>query len=399
MPSPIPPSRIDQAAIRLPEPGEEALAHSHALVEVVRQELEERGGRMPFDRYMELALYAPGLGYYTAGARKFGAAGDFVTAPEVSPLFGRCLARQAQQVLLETGGDLLEFGAGTGRLAADLLAELERLDSLPERYRIVDLSPDLRERQRATLAAELPHLLDRIVWLDGFPESGFRGVVVANELLDAMPVHRFRIEGDEIREQFVEWSNGHLVSGWDSIQSPGLETAVAGLELAPVEPYESEINLRAAPWLQELAGVLTAGAVLLIDYGYPRPEYYHPQRSSGTLMCYYRHRAHVDPLLYPGLQDITAHVDFSAPAKVGPAAGLAVGGFTTQAHFLLACGLDRMVADSDPNDVRAHLALVQGVKRLTLPSEMGERFKVLALSRGLEAPLLGFGGRDLRDRL
>jgi SAM-dependent MidA family methyltransferase len=397
---PIPPVRIDQAATRLPEPGEEALAHSHALVEVLRQELEGRGGRLPFDRYMELALYAPGLGYYTAGARKFGAAGDFVTAPEVSPLFGRCLARQAQQVLQALGGgDLLEFGAGTGRLAADLLAELERLESLPERYRIVDLSPDLRERQRATLAAELPHLLDRVVWMDGFPESGFRGVVVANELLDAMPVHRFRIAGAEIREQFVEWGDGHLVGVWDSVQSPGLESAVAGLGLASAEPYESEINLRAVPWVQQLSEVLAAGAVLLIDYGYPRSEYYHPQRTAGTLMCHYRHRSHADPLLYPGLQDITAHVDFTALAEAGPAAGLAVGGFTTQAHFLLACGLDRMVADSDPNDVRAHLALVQGVKRLTLPSEMGERFKVLALSRGIATPLLGFGGRDLRDRL
>ncbi len=400
MPPPIPPARIDQAVTRLPEPGEEALAHSRALVEVVRRELEERGGWMPFDRYMELALYAPGLGYYTAGARKFGAAGDFVTAPEISPLFGRCLARQVQQVLRELGGgDLLEFGAGTGRLVVDLLAELERLDCLPERYRIVDLSPDLRQRQRATLAAELPHLLDRVEWLDEFPAPGFRGVVVANELLDAMPVHRFRLDAEGICEQFVAWEEGHLVSGWDVPRSPGLEAAVAGLGLVPAEPYESEINLRAVPWLQGLSEVLTAGAVLLIDYGYPRSEYYHPQRTAGTLMCHYRHRAHADPLLYPGLQDITAHVDFTALAEAGQAAGLAVGGFTTQAHFLLACGLDRMVADSDPNDVQAHMALVQGVKRLTLPAEMGERFKVLALSRGVAAPLLGFGGRDLRDRL
>ena len=400
MSPPIPPARVDQAAARLPEPGEDASAHSRALLETIRRELEQRGGRMPFDRYMELALYAPGLGYYTAGARKFGAAGDFVTAPEVSPLFGCCLARQAQQVLQALGGgDLLEFGAGTGRLAVDILAELERLDCLPERYRIVDLSPDLRARQRATLAAELPHLLDRVVWMDGFPESGFRGVVVANELLDAMPVHRFRIAGAEIREQFVEWSDGHLAGVWDSIQSPGLEAAVARLGLRSPEPYESEINLRAVPWLQELSEVLMAGAVLLIDYGYPRSEYYHPQRTAGTLMCHYRHRAHADPLLYPGLQDITAHVDFTALAEAGQAAGLALGGFTTQTHFLLACGLDRMVADSDPNDVQAHLTLVQGVKRLTLPSEMGERFKVLALSRGLDAPLLGFAGRDLCDRL
>jgi SAM-dependent MidA family methyltransferase len=384
----------------LPQPAPEALAHSQALLAVIRRELQERGGRMPFDRYMELALYAPGLGYYTAGARKFGAAGDFVTAPEISPLFGRCLARQAQQVFQALGGgELLEFGAGTGRLAADLLAELERLGSLPERYRIVDLSPDLRERQRATLAAEVPHLLERVVWLDGFPEPGFRGVVVANELLDAMPVHRFRIDAEGIREQLVGWEGERLVSGWDSPRSPGLESAVARLRLAPTEPYESEINLRAAPWLLELSRVLAAGAVLLIDYGYPRSEYYHPQRTAGTLMCHYRHRAHSDPLLYPGLQDITAHVDFTALAEAGQAAGLGVSGFTTQAHFLLACGLDRMVADSDPNDTRAHLALVQGVKRLTLPSEMGERFKVLALSRGVDLPLLGFGGRDLRDRL
>jgi SAM-dependent MidA family methyltransferase len=362
--------------------------------------MEQHGGAITFDRFMELALYAPGLGYYTAGASKFGEEGDFVTAPEISPIFGRCLARQSSQIL-ETigGGDILEVGAGTGRLAADLLAELEQQGQLPKRYLILEVSPDLRQRQLQTLQQQVPQLLPLVEWLETLPESGYYGVVVANELLDAMPVNRFRVESSGIREQFIEWGDGHLRHIWGEPQSPGLKQAVVDLGVELEEGYESELNMRAPSWLQEIATWLEAGGLLLIDYGYSRTEYYHPQRSAGTLMCHYRHRAHHDPLLYPGLQDITAHVDFTAIAERGQAVGLEVSGYTTQANFLIGCGLDQMVAEVDPNETARFLDMMQGVKRLTLPTEMGERFKVLALTKGVEQPLIGFGVRDWRERL
>ncbi len=391
-----PPTSITE----LPEPTAEAVAHSEQLVATMRQEMERQGGTIAFDRYMELALYAPGLGYYTAGASKFGEEGDFVTAPEISPIFGRCLARQSGQILHSIGGgDLLEVGAGTGRLAADLLAELEQQGQLPGRYLILEVSPDLRQRQQQTLQQQIPQLLPLVEWLDTLPDSGFSGVVLANELLDAMPVHRFRVEGSGIMEQFVEWSSDHLRLVWREPESPGLEQAVDALGVELTAGYESELNMRAPSWLQEMAGRLKAGAMLLIDYGYTRAEYYHPQRSTGTLMCHYRHRAHPDPLLYPGLQDITAHVDFTAIAERAQAVGLEVSGYTTQANFLIGCGLDQMVAEVDPNETSHFLDMMQGVKRLTLPTEMGERFKVMALTRGVEQPLIGFGVRDWRERL
>ena len=383
----------------LPAPDPDARRHGRRVIEVIHDEMEGRDGIIPFDRYMELALYAPGLGYYSAGSRKFGASGDFITAPEISPVFARCLAGQCQQVLAELGtGDLLEFGAGSGLLAADLLAEFDNLGQLPQRYLILELSPDLRARQRQTLLDRVPRLAQRVQWLEHLPETGFRGVVVANELLDAMPVHRFRIADGEILEQFVVWSREGFASLWASPVEAQLKTALIDLA-ARREDFESEINLRAGPWLSALSTSFEAGLVLLIDYGYSGSEYYLPERNRGTLMCHYRHRAHTDPLRYPGLQDITAHVDFSRTARAAQTAGFSVAGYATQAFFLMGCGLDRLVAASDPNDLRAHLDLVQGVKRLTLPSEMGERFKVLALSKKIRQPLIGFGMQDLRSRL
>lgn len=386
----------------LPRPSAEAWEHSLRLGRLVRGEILAAGGRIPFDRYMELALYAPGLGYYVAGSRKFGPEGDFVTAPEVSPLFGQCLAAQCEQVLAELGGgDILEFGAGSGRLAADLLGELERRGALPSRYLILELSPELRRRQQDLLARELPGLQGRVHWLQTIPD-GLRGLILANEVLDAMPVQRFRIAADGPQEEFVTWGEEGPESRFGPPLSPGLSTAIEGLategvELAP--GYHSEINLRLGPWLQAVAAGLAAGAALLIDYGYPRREFFHPQRAMGTLMCHYRHRAHADPYCLPGLQDITAHVDFTAVAEAGTAAGLTLAGYTTQAHFLFGCGLDGLMARSDPTRVAAHLDQVQGVRRLILPNEMGESFKVLALSRGLDQPLIGFGFQDLRGRL
>ncbi len=383
----------------LPAPDAEARRHSQRLIEAIRSELNRRGGTIPFDRFMELALYAPGLGYYTAGARKFGAAGDFVTAPEISPVFAHCLARQCQQVLAGLGaGDLLEFGAGSGKLAADLLAELEALGQLPQRYLILELSAELRGRQQATIAARVPQLVGRVQWLEQLPDQGFRGVVLANELLDAMPVHRFRITNGRVLEQFVTWRREGFAMLWDTPEDQLLETPLTGLA-SQRDDYESEINLRAGPWIKALGKRFEAGLVLLIDYGYTGLEYYHPQRDRGTLMCHYRHRAHSNPFRYPGLQDITAHVDFSRLAEAAVEAGFSIDGYATQAFFLMGCGLDRLVAESDPEDIRAHLALVQGVKRLTLPSEMGERFKVLGLGKGIWEPLIGFGMQDLRQRL
>ncbi|MEA3273920.1 MAG: SAM-dependent methyltransferase [Pseudomonadota bacterium] len=389
---------------RTPEsdaPDAAAGAHSRRLEALIRKEAQGRGGLLPFDRYMELALYAPGLGYYVSGTRKFGPQGDFVTAPELSPLFGRCIANQCREVLEALGGaDLLEFGAGSGVLAAEVLATLEGVGVLPNRYLILELSPELRERQRSLLAERVPRLLERVSWLDGLP-GGFRGVVLANEVLDAMPVHRFRVDDSgSAAEIFVRSVDGR----WEELaaepQSPGLEAAVRELQsdgLAVDAGYASEINLRLCPWLAALAEATERGLVLLIDYGYPRREYYQADRSGGTLMCHYRHRAGTDPYRHVGLRDITAHVDFSALAAGGRAAGFESVGYTTQAHFLIGCGLDRLLAETALDD--GSMDLLLGAKQLVLPAAMGERFQVLGLAKGLTGPWCGFSVRDLSGRL
>ncbi len=386
--------------LKLPQPGADARIHSELLCNHIRQEMERAGGRLLFDRFMELCLYAPGLGYYVAGSRKFGEGGDFVTAPEVSSIFARCLARQCAQVFEQiAAGDLLEFGAGTGAMAADVLVELELLGALPERYLILELSPDLRLRQQETLEDRAPHLRYKVQWLERMPAPGFNGVILANEVMDAMPVQRFRMESGKVCEQFVRMDGDSFGLFWDDPATPGLAEAVADLGLELDDGYESELNMRATHWIHELGGRLDTGAILLIDYGYPRAEYYHPQRSEGTLMCYYRHRTHSDPLLLPGLQDITAHVDFTAMAEAGLKAGLEIGGYSTQALFLMSSGLDEILAASDPNEVEDHMQLAQEIRRLTLPTGMGEQFKVLGLTKGLDQPLIGFGMRDQRERL
>ncbi len=366
-------------------------------------QVADAGGVLPFDRFMEAALYAPGLGYYVNGRRKFGAAGDFVTAPEVSPLFSRCLARQTAECLASLqGGSVLEVGAGSGRMAADLLAELEACGALPARYLILDLSPSLRHTQYETIRRKVPHLLDLVDWLDRLPADGFRGVLLANELLDAMPVHRFRRAGGAWQELGVGCEEGVFADRWTGVRSPGMEQALAALWSDPAsvaEGYSSEINLRLAPWLQAVGASMAAGYLILIDYGYTRREYYHPERSQGTLICHFRHRALSDPYALPGLQDMTANVDFTALARAAVGQGFELAGYTTQAHFLLNNGLDQMVAASDPRDLKRHLGLMQGVKKLTLPGEMGERFKVMALARGVPAALGGFRSRDMRGRL
>jgi SAM-dependent MidA family methyltransferase len=402
MPSPVETSPLLPEALGPYAPEESA--HVARMVQLLSAEAAHSRGPLPFDRYMELALYAPGAGYYVAGARKFGRAGDFVTAPDISPLFGRSLALQCLEVLDALGGgEIFEFGAGAGSMAIDLLGELERRDALPGAYRILEVSGELRERQRAAFAERAPHLLGLVSWTDDLPGRGFRGVVLGNELLDAMPVHRFRRVADGVEEMHVAiQDDGGLAPCWLPAGAPALEPAVARLERrlgALPEGYLSEVNLRLAPWLGALGERVDAGLVLLIDYGYAAREYYHPERRTGTLVCHFRHRAHADPLVLPGLQDITANVDFSAVAEAGARAGFGVCGYATQAHFLIGCGIDELLAASDPADVAAHLEQVQGVKLLTLPSEMGERFKAIGLARDLDTPLRGFRMRDLRDRL
>ncbi|RJQ45627.1 MAG: SAM-dependent methyltransferase [Gammaproteobacteria bacterium] len=380
----------------LPAPDAESLEVSRRLVELIRSEIAGCGGQISFARYMELALYAPGLGYYSAGARKFGASGDFVTAPEISPLFARCVARQCAQVLRELGGgDMLEAGAGSGALACDALQELERMDCLPRHYFILELSAELRARQRALIEQRVPHLAPRVQWLDALPPAGFRGVMFANELLDAMPVHRFRIEESGASELYVTWQDTGFAWRAAKPGSAELEQRIAALDLAP--GFAGEISLSARAWIKSVAELLEAGLILLVDYGFPRRELYHPQRSQGTLLCHYRHRAHGDPFLYPGLQDITAHVDFTAVAGAAHEAGMRVAGYATQANFLLSCGLAEMAADTV--DTRTRVLAAQQVRRLTLPDEMGEVFKAIALTRGLDAPLLGFAFKDDRARL
>lgn len=378
-----------------------------ALLQEMRRrlaaEIAAAGGALPFDRYMEIALYAPGLGYYVNQRRKFGEAGDFVTAPEVSPLFGRCIARQVGECLHRLGGgDVLEVGAGSGRLAADLLSELEARGALPRRYCILELGPSLKQAQRQTLQAAVPHLMDRVHWLDGLPLKAFSGVLIGNELLDAMPVHRFRRHAGAWQELAVGGDETALYDAWGPLRSPGLAQLLDRLWAdgeAPDDGYSSEVNMRLAPWLRAVAAGMTRGYLLLVDYGYTRREYYHPERRQGTLLCHFRHRAYADPYRLPGLQDMTANVDFTALARAALDAGFALAGYTTQAHFLIDSGLDELLQDADPGDLKGHLRRMQGVKRLTLPSEMGERFKVMALARAADPVLSGFRSRDLRERL
>lgn len=388
----------------LPPPSPEARSHSQRLQELICAEIRANGGALDFARYMELALYAPGLGYYSAGSRKFGAAGDFVTAPEISPLFSRCLARQCRQILADIGGgDILEFGAGSGVMAADVLLELERLESLPRRYLILELSAELRQRQRETLAQRAPRLADYVTWLDTLPQR-FEGVVLANEVLDAMPVHRVRLLADGRDAVLnVVWTGSGFAWHEGPVQDPRLKRAAAAIRalLGPNldHAYDTEISLAAPAWVASVAAVLGRGAVLIVDYGFPAHEFYHPQRSGGTLMCHYRHRAHADPLILPGLQDLTAHLDFTAVAEAADAVGLRVAGYTTQAYFLLGCGLEALLAEVGPDDTAQYFERVQQVKKLTLPSEMGELFKVMALTRGVDLSLDGFRLHDQRARL
>jgi SAM-dependent MidA family methyltransferase len=393
------------SATTLPQLNADELAHSQRVVEHIRAFMQQQGGVIGFDAWMRLALYAPGLGYYSAGAAKLGSSGDFVTAPEMGSLFARCLARQCAEVLQVTGGEILELGAGSGRMAADVLTELAAIDSLPERYSILEVSADLAERQRARIA-ELPAgLAARVQWLDRWPERVMRGVVLANEVLDAMPVERFilraRPDGIDVRALGVGL-NGDKFEWRETSPTPELMHAVADIvEALPLplpDGYASEVCLAFQPWMASLAAQIETGVALLIDYGLPRAHLYHPDRATGTLRCHFRHRAHSDPFINVGLQDITAWVDFTRVAEAADSAGLEVLGFASQAAFLIGAGMESLLSTEmqlAAEDTRQQARLAGEARRLLLPGEMGEIFKVIALGRGYESPLTGFSTQTL----
>jgi SAM-dependent MidA family methyltransferase len=396
-----------------PVPGPEALQHSARLVELIRRDISAQGGWISFARYMELALYTPGLGYYTAGAHKFGAAGDFITAPELSPLFGHTLARQVAEIMAHSAPHILELGAGSGKLAADMLAELERLGSLPDSYSILEVSADLRERQLSLLRERLPHLLERIEWLNALPVQ-FSGAIVANEVLDALPVHlvHWYVGRDSSRHRGIVGMNPDLQNHERTIYERGVsiddnsfiwqehpidDAALlhAAQQISVPDDYVSDICLAARGLVNSLAQLLQQGSIIFIDYGYGARDFYHPQRNNGTLMCHYRHHAHSDPFYLPGLQDITAHVNFTDIAECGIDAGLELLGYTSQAFFLINCGITELLHGTSPENLRDYLPLSAQLQKLTSPAEMGESFKVLALGKGMDASLRGFTRGDL----
>lgn len=406
MPHPAPPTDNRQSATAVPPDDAAAHAQSTRLLALIADEMKAHGGWMSFARYMELCLYAPGLGYYSGPARKLGSgpqdASDFVTAPEMSPLFGRCVARQLAEICAASAPHILEFGAGSGALAAHMLAELERLDALPERYAILDLSADLRARQRATLEAQVPHLLPRVIWLDALPER-IEGAVVANEVLDAMPVDVVVAAGDRWLERGVALDTAGQLSFADRDIDADSKLSDAALHhLGPAENfspgYVTEIGRAACGFVTSVAERLAgqAGALLFVDYGFPARELYHPQRTGGTLMAHLRHRAHPDVLVWPGVQDITAHVNFSAVAETARAAGLELLGYTNQAHFLINCGITDLL-EGAPGSA-AWLRQTNALQRLVSEAEMGELFKVMALGCGLSPALPGLSGFVRGDR-
>lgn len=377
--------------MKLPSPDPVEVAHSDTLSAYIRDEIDAKGGCIPFARFMEMALYTPGLGYYSAGKYKFGKSGDYVTAPEISSLFAATLANLCEQILsVIPGADILEVGAGSGRFAKDLLLELEKRACLPEKYYILEVSADLRLRQMEMFSSHCPQFLSRIQWLDSLDDIEIRGIILGNEVLDALPVHVFRIENDTIKERMIAWDHSHFVSQFEKPLTPSLKEKVSALveEYALPSHYESEIHLMLPALIETFARCLRQGVMLFIDYGYGRREYYHPDRHMGTLMCYYRHHCHDDPLFFPGLQDITAHVDFTSLAEN---TRLDLLGFTTQAGFLLSSGiLSKELSRKER----------ESLKTFILPSRMGEVMKVIALGKDFrEEKLLGFAFQDRRRDL
>lgn len=392
----------------LPEPNEAAKQHSLLLMQHIKTVCNRADGWIRFPEFMNMALYQPGLGYYSSGSQKFGRKGDFITAPEVSALFGQCLAKQIDEILLnfQKSSDekavVLEFGAGSGALAVDILQELERLGSLPEQYLIIELSAELQHRQKQILNEKVPHLFARVQWLEQLPEDVSNAVVIANEVLDAMPVECFRVKDKNIESLMVGVENDELMARYTIADSKTVEKITSIKQRSEIEfsdDYCSEYNPAIKGWLSALECKIDKLVVLLIDYGYNEKEYYHADRVNGTLMCYYQHRAHDNFFWWPGLQDITAFVNFTDVAYCAVELELDVSGYTTQAAFLLANGLSELHAEQVTDDVQQQIKLSQQIKTLTLPSEMGDRFKVMALVKNYEEPLQGFSMLDLRNRL
>ena len=390
----------------LPEPPEALKKRSQALVEKIKKRLQ-RHGQLPFSDFMQMALYTPELGYYTSGLPKIGRQGDFVTAPEISPLFSQSLAQQCAQSLNElTAPNIIEFGAGRGTMAHDLLLALEQTaqGARLEHYYIVELSAALKAEQQALIAQLPERLANKVVWLERLPATPIEAVVLANEVLDAMAFERLRLEPEQSLRAFVSFDEQTQTFAWayHPIIEPQLQNFANRLidALTPLPPqgYVTEVNLTYGPWLKTLAQHLKRGLVLLIDYGYNREEYYQKARHMGTLRCHYQHLAHADPFFYPGLQDITAHVDFTSVAESAFQHGFKIAGFTTQAHFLMGCGVLEHAHDPEAA-IETQLKMAQQIKTLTLPDEMGETFKVMALSKQLDQTLIGFGFRDLRHQL
>lgn len=387
----------------LPEPDDDARAHSSRLCELIAREIAAQGP-MPFQRYMELALYAPGLGYYAAGAQKFGAAGDFITAPELGSVFAETLAETLATTLRQFAAPvLMELGAGSGALAVDLLDALARRDALPARYLILERSADLRQRQRERIAVALPGLADRVDWLDQPPAQPFDGAIVGNEVVDALACARFVTGENAIDEIAVDWSDGRFVETPIAAR-PAVRAAfeqVAADLPAPLPPgYTSELIPELAAWLAAVSAPLRRGLVLLADYGYGRPEFYRADRDAGTLICHYRQHAHADPYWYPGLNDLSASVDFTALAEAGARCGLDLVDYDNQSGFLIGAGIEKIYAHLDTLDDRARLRITAQIKQLMLPGEMGERFKVMLLGRGVDEAwlpegLLGEGQRRM----
>ncbi len=385
----------------LPEPTLAAEAHSQQLIALIVVEIAQSMGWISFARYMELALYAPALGYYSAGAQKFGAQGDFVTAPEISALFSQTLARQVRQVLQQiehAPANILELGAGSARMAADVLLALQQQQALPAQYMILEVSADLRALQQQTLSQALdPELLARVVWLDSLPQQ-FNGVLLANEVLDALPVHVVQQQNGVWHELGVSFDQRF---NWQAqpLPSGALYEMASQLGIDPSQDYTTELCPAALGLLASLAHILQQGALIFIDYGFSHAEYYHAQRSQGTLMCHYRHYAHDDPFVYPGLQDITAHVDFTAVVQAAQTHGLELLGYTNQAQFLINCGITEVLGQVSPHDMAVYLPLAAQAQKLLSPAEMGELFKVVALGKALPQPLLGFVRGDKRYSL
>ncbi|HYG07893.1 MAG TPA: SAM-dependent methyltransferase [Stenotrophomonas sp.] len=390
----------------LPLPDADALAHSEQLAALLRNEIRAGGGAMAFSRFMELALYAPGWGYYSAGASKFGESGDFVTAPELGPLFAATVSGALAPVLQQLGPQarVLEIGGGSGAFAEVTLKRLLELDALPERYAILEPSADLRERQRERLGRSLiPPVFDLVEWVDGPFADDWDGVLFANEVIDALPTPRFTVRDGEVYEETVVLDGNAAFARAeqpaDALLAASVRHIERYLETPFVDGYRSEVLPQLPYWIQAVAGGLKRGAMLFVDYGYTRREYYQPQRSDGTLRAFYRHRMHADLYRWPGLQDLTASVDFTALAEAGTGAGFDLAGYCSQASFLLGNGLDQLLAQADARaDEVGRTRLREQVKRLTLPSEMGERFQVMGFSRDVDfepAFLLG----DLSWRL